>query len=935
MPENPIPACNLMKLLKNVVEKAPSRGITVHGPGNMESPIRLSYRDIHEATIRNAGSLGSIPGFQRGSIVLLHLDNHVDNIIWLWSLLYAGCIPVMSTPFPHDERLRRAHLLHLKSLLHNPICLTHEKLVGEFGCQNTILQLRTVESIGSNKRHCTETPKDAEPSTTDDSIAIIMLTSGSTGHAKGVPLTHRQIQTSLAGKQQFLSLGATYTTLNWIALDHVASLLEMHFHPMLVNMDQIHVHPADIVADPRRLLHFISQYRVQKVFAPNFLLANLYREIETMGPLPDPGWDLSCLQYLVSGGESNTVQCCATLADILSRYKAPMNCIVPSFGMTETCAGFTWNTNFPAYDMSKNFEFAFLGGCVIDGIRMRTTSISDPGLLVEQDTIGNFEVTGPIVFREYYNNPEATRDAFTKDGWFQTGDLAIIDAAGQLNIVGRSKDVICINGIKYSSHEIEHTIEDARISSLTPGFTVCVPYRPDGAQTEQLAVLYLPLYNQGDNQRQEDIEARMQALNEITRVSLFMTGSRPYVLPLNRSTLVKTSLGKLSRNKIKNSLETGTYVELDQINTQIIKAYLLSHITSPQGHLETSLLEAALKALPVSPDEFGVETPFLGIAITSMELISFKKNAEDLTRQDIPMFYILTCPTVRYLARQLQDDHRGYDPVVSIRPNGTKTPLWLVHPVGGEVLVFVHLANLFTDRPVHGLRARGLNPGERPFRDIHEASAEYYTALKRKQPRGPYAVIGYSYGSLVAFEIAKLLDQNGDNVQFFGSLDLPPYHAQVISQGDWTTSLLHLASSISIIAETDMGSLLTKLECKSQDQAVQLLLTLSPPERLRELNMTAQGLKQWAHLTFAMTQAVKGYTPTGKIQSLDVFYTAPSDALGVREEEWQSQHRQWSRFGRLETRFHAVPGLHYRLLDKENVHSVYRILARAILAREL
>lgn len=74
-----------------------------------------------------------------------------------------------------------------------------------------------------------------------------------------------------------------------------------------------------------------------------------------------------------------------------------------------------------------------------------------------------------------------------------------------------------------------------------------------------------------------------------------------------------------------------------------------------------------------------------------------------------------------------------------MRSSGTKTQLWLIHPAGGESMVFLYLAQLITDRPVYGLRARGFVAGEAYFQSLEECVSIYYpiTGIKAKQPHGP------------------------------------------------------------------------------------------------------------------------------------------------------------------------------------------------------
>lgn len=103
------------------------------------------------------------------------------------------------------------------------------------------------------------------------------------------------------------------------------------------------------------------------------------------------------------------------------------------------------------------------------------------------------------------------------------------------------------------------------------------------------------------------------------------------------------------------------------------------------------------------------------------------------------MIALLTYPTIRALAKSIEisDKPTEYNPVVRMQHQGVKTPLWLVHPRVGEVLVFINLAKQISDRPVYALRARGFNTGETPFESIQEAVMMYHSAIKETQATGP------------------------------------------------------------------------------------------------------------------------------------------------------------------------------------------------------
>lgn len=178
---------------------------------------------------------------------------------------------------------------------------------------------------------------------------------------------------------------------------------------------------------------------------------------------------------------------CSAVANLLHHeYGAPETVITPGFGMTETCAGAIFNKDFPFCDIRNGLEFASLGKCM-PGIHMRVTK---PGAatVVLPDEAGNLEVSGSVVFTRYYNNPSATEEAFTADGWFKTGDQAIIDSAGYLKLIGRSKEVININGVKYLLHELETALDEASITGATSNYTVCLSNRPKDSTTERIHV---------------------------------------------------------------------------------------------------------------------------------------------------------------------------------------------------------------------------------------------------------------------------------------------------------------------------------------------------------------------------------------------------------------------------------------------------------------
>ena len=923
-------AQNLKDLLQQAEDIHDPSGITAYPLGDTEVGRKLTYGELRSQAEHNAQLLCRLDGFTEGSVVLLHFSDHLDAIVWFWSVLYAGCVPAMSIPLSNNPKQKDKHILHLYTLLNDPICITRRASLNEFGDQK-VLRLHSIESLTTMKNGFHKSTLTGPPPRADD-IAMLMLTSGSTGNSKAVALKHGQILSAVAGKASMRGLPQDYSFLNWIGLDHVANMLEIHLQAVYLGMDQIHVQATDVIANPPLFLQLIDRHRVCRSFAPNFFLARLRLTLEAEQE-DLAKFDLSCLRCITSGGEANSVETAHAVSKIISAYGAPSNVLAPGFGMTETCAGAIFNWDCPHYDVECGLEFTALGSCM-PGIQMRVTVQSENGRIAQPNERGDLEVTGPIVFKEYFNNEIATTEAFTADGWFKTGDKALIDSKGMLNLAGRGKEQININGVKYSPHEIESALEETLMPGATPSYTICFSYRPRSSQTESICVIYLPAYAPDDD------ETRVQTHDSIVKVVMLQTGVRPHVLPLDSSLLQKSTLGKLSRAKIRTAFEAGDYRRYEEVNDEVIKAYKVAHITEPGNEVEQTLLEVFEEVLGLPENELGVETPVFEMGVTSIDLIRATRTIEkrlNLTTR-IPIITIMTHPTVRSLAKSLEDLNHpdNYSPVVTLQHAGTKTPLWLIHPGVGEVLVFINLAKHLTDRPVHALRARGFNSGEAYFTSIEETVSTYHTAIKIQQPHGPYAIAGYSYGSMLAFEVSKVLECHGDEVRFLGAFNLPPHIKFRMRQLNWTECLLNLAYFLGLITEDRAASLSPEMAPLSRADAITHIISIADQARWAEVSLSREALENWTGVAYGLQSMAREYEPSGSVQQMDIFYAIPLALVASNKGEWLEKHlSKWEGFVRKEPRFHEVDGAHYTMIGPEHVFSFQKKLKGVLAARGL
>jgi acyl-CoA synthetase (AMP-forming)/AMP-acid ligase II len=293
-------------------------------------------------------------------IVLLYFGDHLDGLLWLWTVISAGAVPCILPPLTKAIDQRKKDLQYLNTLLNNPLVITSESLLQEFRSMEGI-RIVSASHIGSLEL---EAPVDQAPPGAvkeGNDLAILMLTSGSTGNAKAVCLKHSQILRSLQGKSKHHGTYKKDVFLNWIGLDHVANLTEIHLHAMSLSAQQVHIPSTQVLADPITFLSHITNYKVSYTFAPNFFLASLGRiyidpsERERFNR--QPKLNLKSMRALVSGGELNVVDTCTLVATIFWKYGSRREDFIrPGFGMTETCGKYFQDTIFPDIEALRIME---------------------------------------------------------------------------------------------------------------------------------------------------------------------------------------------------------------------------------------------------------------------------------------------------------------------------------------------------------------------------------------------------------------------------------------------------------------------------------------------------------------------------------------------------------------------------------------------------
>ena len=917
---------NLWRLLE--VASASRAKVSIYKPGSVLANLsidQISYNDFFYASEEKACLIRQIPGLTKDGVVLLHFDNHTQNIEWLWAVIRAGSIPAISTPFSADPHQRESHLKHLKTLLEDPILLTTDTLVSQYP-EVQSLTLRTVEGLYSHSKRDASSLPALRPQGLDRP-AVLMLTSGSTGNAKAVSLTVPQIISSVCGKSESWLTTPSSVFLNWIGLDHVANLTEVHLHAMLLGAQQIHVQANDLLANPLLFVHLLAKHRVTHTFAPNFFLALLEKRLYDSDP-SDPVFsaDLSSLQSIMSGGEANVVQTAENVGKLLNRLGARGQVIRIGYGLTEACAALMYGMLDSEYEAKEQHEFASIGK-PITGAKVRISR--DDGTPANVYENGNLELFGPVVFKQYYNDPAATKKAFTEDGWYITGDRAYIDSSNKVNMSGRAKEVIVINSVKYFPVDIEAAIEKASLPGIMPSYIATFSHRPQGSPTETYCVVYGSITGKDEPVRTADT---------ISHITSKIIGMRPtWIVPLPQARLDKSSLGKLSRTKIQKQFESGVYDHQKVLVSSAMRQIALENRVPPETETESIIVQVLSEMLELPDDEISIDRTIFELGITSVGLFKFEQSLRKHLHfgLGISIITFLSNPIIRSIASAIDNQHsRQYDPVVQLQARGNKTPLWLVHPASGNVLAFLPLARTVTDRPLFALTARGLSDNETLFPSIAEMSDTYYKHVKRTQPHGPYALTGYSLGTTVAFELAKRLEANGDTVAFCAALDSPPHVIPLVESLDWTAAAVLVSYFLELIPQDSVPSLIARFRGLSKPDIVQSVLDASRPEQRATLNLDMEQLLAIVNVTDNFGSMAKTYHPQGQVGKIDVFFCTPLHSVERDRESWvQGQLARWRDFSRARVEFHECDGDHADMLNPTYVVGFEKKMSEVLRAR--
>ncbi len=152
---------------------------------------------------------------QPGQIVATYFNTHKNNIIWCWSVIAAGAIPVILSPLSNDKGTLQGQLDNIEKTFNNPTVITTQELRRRFEVSSR-LNVKTIEKLVRKAFVATDDTFLAPTLTGGRNLAVLLLTSGSTGHSKAVEYSHAQLMASVRAKSAFHRTSASTNFMSWI-----------------------------------------------------------------------------------------------------------------------------------------------------------------------------------------------------------------------------------------------------------------------------------------------------------------------------------------------------------------------------------------------------------------------------------------------------------------------------------------------------------------------------------------------------------------------------------------------------------------------------------------------------------------------------------------------------------------------------------------------
>ncbi len=519
-------------------------GMVTGEPGK---PVRHTWADVHERAARVAGGLAAA-GIGQGDAVAVLAGFPVEIAPTAQgSWMRGASVTMLHQPTPRTDLVRWAaettaviDMISAKAVVISEPFMAAAPVLSGLGM--------TVLTIEALLAATPVSPIDAG----EDDVALMQLTSGSTGSPKAVEITHANIVSNAEAMVAGCNFDIdTDVIVSWLPCFHDMGMTGYLTVPMYMGAELVKVTPMDFLRDTLLWAKLIDKYRGTMTAAPNFAYNLLAKRLRRQA---SPGaFDLSSLRWALSGAEHVDPLDVEDLCDAGAPFGLKPQAIVPGYGMAETTVAVSFSEcgkgmvvdevdadllaalhrAIPA-TRGRTRRLVTLGQ-PLAGIEVRV--VDEDGSELSARGVGVIEVRGDPVSRGY-TTAAGFIPAQDERGWYDTGDLGYLTETGMVVVCGRLKDVIIMAGRNIFPTDIERAA--CRVAGVRPGCAVAV--RLDAGLSRETFAVAVECQEFADHDEVRRVE-RQVAHEVLAEVDV-----RPRnVVVLAPGTIPKTPSGKLRR----------------------------------------------------------------------------------------------------------------------------------------------------------------------------------------------------------------------------------------------------------------------------------------------------------------------------------------------------------------------------------------------------
>ena len=521
----------------------------------------ISYMDLYEGAKAIAAGLRA-HNVQPRQTVALMLPTSRQFFESFYGILLTGGIPAPIYPPARPSQVE-AHMRRQADILDNARAVM---LITSPQVQRLAYLLKprvdTLRHVVTAQELSRDKGDDARVLLKKEDIAFLQYTSGSTGHPKGVILSHANLLANLRAMLEANQVSSQDIFVSWLPLYHDMGLIGAWMGSLYQAFHLVLMSPLSFLARPERWLWAIHHHRGTISGSPNFgyeLCAQRINDAEL------EGLDLRCWRLAFNGAEPVSPNTIERFTQRFAPYGFHSEAMTPVYGLAEVALGLTFPPpgQGPRIDRVQREPFMQKGRAMPSGPQDTEAlafvscgrplpgyqlQIVDPaGVEAPERQEGRLEFRGPSTTSGYFRNAEETRRLF-HGPWVDSGDLAYI-AEGHVYITGRVKDIIIRAGHNIYPQEVEEAI--GSIPGIRKG-CVAVFGSPDPASgTERLVVMA---------ETREATEAHPALRQQIDAQCVSLLGEpADDVVLAPPQTVLKTSSGKLRRSATRELYEHGTW----------------------------------------------------------------------------------------------------------------------------------------------------------------------------------------------------------------------------------------------------------------------------------------------------------------------------------------------------------------------------------------